>query len=175
MSPPIPTIGRIVLFVGEDGQDRPAIVTHVWSQFCVNLNVFPKDGPDTHAGIRTSVTHAGPETNEATPPGTWHWMPYQIQTVGTRHQDAPKIDANQPRTFSEALTLAKDGYAIRRLGWNGKGLLVKIQRPDVGSKMTLPYLFIEYPDGKRCPWLASQTDLLSDDWFVIPAESTVKQ
>lgn len=66
--------------------------------------------------------------------------------------------------FSQALILVKEGYAIQRDGWNGKGLKVKAQFPDENSKMTLPYLYIEYPNGNRCPWLASQTDLLAEDW-----------
>lgn len=59
---------------------------------------------------------------------------------------------------------------MARLGWNGKGLCVKAQFPDENSKMTLPYLYIEYPQdakttpGARCPWLASQTDIMAEDW-----------
>jgi hypothetical protein len=75
--------------------------------------------------------------------------------------------------FSDALThLRNGGDYIRRAGWNGKGLKVKLQKPDENSKMTLPYLFIEYPEssentpGARCPWLASQTDILADDWLL---------
>jgi len=70
-------------------------------------------------------------------------------------------------TFSEALEAVKKGKTIQRTGWNGKGMLVKAQYPDVNSKMTLPYLYIEYQDGRKCPWLASQTDLMSDDWIII--------
>ena len=69
--------------------------------------------------------------------------------------------------FSTALEAVKAGKKIQRLGWNGKGLTVQIQRPDTNSKMTLPYLFIEYPNGLRCPWLASQTDILAEDWQII--------
>ena len=73
--------------------------------------------------------------------------------------------------FSQALIEVKLGKKISRSGWNGKGLWVEIQRPDQHSKMTLPYLFINYPltdtKPKRCPWLASQTDLLADDWEVV--------
>ena len=72
--------------------------------------------------------------------------------------------------FSEALIAVKQGQFISRDGWNGKGLLVKSQFPDANSKMTLPYLYIEYPDGKRCPWLASQTDIMCEDWNVWPQE-----
>lgn len=77
------------------------------------------------------------------------------------------------RSFSAALDAVKQGKAIRRSGWNGSGLMVKAQMPDEHSKMTLPYLYIEYPDnakttpGARCPWLASQTDIMADDWMII--------
>ncbi len=54
------------------------------------------------------------------------------------------------------------------------GKWIALQRPDSGSMNTLPYLYIEYPEGhpaypkgSRVPWLASQTDLLSDDWEVV--------
>lgn len=68
--------------------------------------------------------------------------------------------------FGEALTLVNNGFKIHRTGWNGNGMWVELQRPDVNSKMTLPYLFLTYPDGRTVPWLASQTDLLSSDWDV---------
>lgn len=69
-------------------------------------------------------------------------------------------------TFSEALVAVKLGSPIGRECWNGKGLVVKAQYPDEHSKMTLPYLYIEYPSGARCPWAASQTDIMSDDWII---------
>lgn len=68
--------------------------------------------------------------------------------------------------FSQALLLAKKHIPIQREGWNGKGLCVKLQEPDSNSKMNLPYLYIEYPDGRRCPWLASQTDIMAEDWRI---------
>lgn len=66
--------------------------------------------------------------------------------------------------FSEALIFIKHGGSVFRRGWNGNGLSVKIQFPDEKSKMNLPYLYIEYADGRRCPWHASQTDILENDW-----------
>lgn len=71
--------------------------------------------------------------------------------------------------FSKALEAVKNGQRIQREGWNGKDLTIQLQVPDTNSKMNLPYLYIEYPDGKRCPWLASQTDILAEDWKVIPS------
>lgn len=78
---------------------------------------------------------------------------------------------NQTLTFSDALVKLKAGAKLRRSGWNGKSMWIQIQVPDAHSKMTLPYLYIEYPaghpaypDGCRVPWLASQTDTLAEDW-----------
>lgn len=76
--------------------------------------------------------------------------------------------------FGQALEELKAGKRVGRLGWNGKGMWLQMQRPDANSKMTLPYIYIEYPvghvaypDGCRVPWLASQTDLLAEDWILV--------
>lgn len=79
----------------------------------------------------------------------------------------------QMLSFSAALIAAKDGEKIARSGWNGKGMWVQIQYPDQFSKMTLPYLYLNYPEfsentpGARVPWFASQTDILAEDWSVL--------
>lgn len=65
-----------------------------------------------------------------------------------------------------------------RLGWNGKGMLISLQTPDENSKMTRPYIYMVCPVGSTkqfgdtekdelVPWLASQTDLLAEDWLLI--------
>lgn len=81
------------------------------------------------------------------------------------------METMQPNlTFGEALQLLKDHQKVSRRGWNGKGLWLELQTPDAHSKMTLPYLYLNYPDdaqntpGARVPWLASQTDVLAEDW-----------
>ena len=72
--------------------------------------------------------------------------------------------------FSHALDELKRGNKIARSGWNGVGLWLELQVPDQFSKMTLPYIYINYPDnakttpGAKVPWLASQTDILAEDW-----------
>lgn len=83
-------------------------------------------------------------------------------------------DPNAVHNFSEALDHVKRGYRIARAGWNGKGQFVEIQRPDEHSKMGLPYLYITTVDGKRVPWLASQTDLLAEDWVVLVPSVSVE-
>ena len=63
-----------------------------------------------------------------------------------------------------------------RKGWNGKGIYIQLQVPDEHSKMSLPYIYIVTSDLESdnpyspkgiVPWLASQTDILADDWMEV--------
>lgn len=67
-------------------------------------------------------------------------------------------------SFSTALSHLKSGSRVTRAGWNGKGMYLELQVPDANSKMTLPYIYIKTVDDNFVPWLASQTDLLAEDW-----------
>ena len=67
--------------------------------------------------------------------------------------------------IGEALRKLRAGKAVARAGWNGKKQYLQLQVPDANSKMTLPYVYIRTVTGDLVPWLASQTDLLADDWF----------
>ncbi len=71
--------------------------------------------------------------------------------------------------FGGALVNLKAGKQVARKGWNGKGLWLQLQHPDTFSKMTLPYIFMKTVDDQRVPWLASQTDMLCEDWVVVDA------
>lgn len=70
----------------------------------------------------------------------------------------------QSGTIGWAISAMREGNAVRRAGWNGKGMYLELQIPDENSKMTLPYVYISTVDGSLVPWLCSQTDLLADDW-----------
>jgi len=69
--------------------------------------------------------------------------------------------------FSDALEALKDGNDISRAGWNGKGMWLTLQRPTPTSWMTVPYIYMHTVQGDRVPWLASQTDLLAEDWLIV--------
>lgn len=78
--------------------------------------------------------------------------------------------------FGSAIRFLKEGKKVARKGWNGKGIYIELQRPDEHSKMTQPYIYIvttglqsDNPAAPRgvVPWLASQTDMLADDWVVV--------
>lgn len=83
--------------------------------------------------------------------------------------------------FSNALDFIKAGRRVARSGWNGKGMFVFLvagSRFAVSREPLLSHFgegtMIDYhahidmrtADGKIVPWLASQADLLSDDWEI---------
>lgn len=70
--------------------------------------------------------------------------------------------------FSYALSRVKLGFRVCRVGWNGKGMFIELQLPDEHSKMQRPYIYMSPVDGDLVPWVASQSDLLAEDWEVLP-------
>lgn len=60
-----------------------------------------------------------------------------------------------------------------REGWNGKGQWISLRVPESGfnimsdsdSDMTQPYIYIHTNYNANVPWLASQTDMLAEDWM----------
>lgn len=69
--------------------------------------------------------------------------------------------------FATAITLIKAGMKVARTGWNGQGMYITAQFPDTNSKMQRPYIYMSPVDGCLVPWVASQSDLLSEDWYLI--------
>lgn len=78
--------------------------------------------------------------------------------------------------FGKAIEELKSGGKVARSGWNGKGIYIKLQTPDAHSKMTSPYIYIDttglQTDNSQAPkslvpWLASQTDILAEDWVSV--------
>ena len=92
--------------------------------------------------------------------------------------------------FGQALTGLKHGSRATREGWNGKGMwvvLVGAGHYDVGARTvglnvrkdpapTLrPWLGLKAHNGDFVPWVASQSDILADDWVVLDAEDYVNK
>lgn len=85
-------------------------------------------------------------------------------------------NCDKKKDFGWALSCLRKGKAVARKGWNGKGIYIKLQTPDANSKMTLPYIYIvtnglvtDNPNAPKgtVPWLASQTDMLAEDWEIV--------
>jgi hypothetical protein len=82
--------------------------------------------------------------------------------------------------FGEAIEAIKNGKRVCREGWNGKGMYLFIITP-VGSDGNgwtytngvndnyplLPFIAMKTADDKVVPWLASQTDILAEDWQIL--------
>jgi hypothetical protein len=84
--------------------------------------------------------------------------------------------------FGEALTFLRAGKRVQRAGWNGKGMWLAMQKgypdgvpanansaealhvPEGTVIRILPYIVMKTVDGSFVPWLASQTDVLAQDW-----------
>lgn len=95
--------------------------------------------------------------------------------------------------FDQAIREVKAGKSIQRAGWNGKGMFVFIQNGsfsganpaevqgnilgvsshlfdygDTGTATRMPCLCLRAANGETVVgWLASQTDMLAEDWSVV--------
>ena len=84
--------------------------------------------------------------------------------------------------FSVAIRCLKQGARVAREGWNGKGMFIFLV-PGSQFHVNRPPLLGIYPgeplidyrghidmktaDGSLVPWVASQTDLLAEDWVTV--------
>ena len=62
--------------------------------------------------------------------------------------------------FGKALTALRAGRLVQREGWNGKGMFLYFVP---GSE----FIDMRTAQGDCVPWLASQTDLLAEDWQIV--------
>jgi len=70
------------------------------------------------------------------------------------------------KTFEEALKLIKRGERLMREGWNGKGMYIYLEKIDNNRTLTRrPFIVIKDTDEMFVPWVASQTDILAEDWI----------
>ena len=75
------------------------------------------------------------------------------------------------KPFEWALTQLKAGQRVCRKGWTGQGMALRVVGADdwtsaIGfdNAHRLPWIAMKTADGGLVPWVASQTDLLSNDW-----------
>ena len=104
------------------------------------------------------------------------------------------IDTNTviSNDFGKAIEHLKKGEAIRRSGWNGKGLFVVKQVPShiegdiIPNMQSLPQsakdiimaraephiaytnqMLIVHPDGRADSWVPSSSDVFAEDWELV--------
>ena len=72
--------------------------------------------------------------------------------------------------FGEALSALKTGSSVARRAWGGKCKRLVLEKFDAVGKMALlPYIYMT-ADGTRVPWVASQTDMLATDWYIVESK-----
>lgn len=77
--------------------------------------------------------------------------------------------------FGNAIGYLKKGRKVARKGWNGKGMWLFLVPSDGWALLfgnttdyeNNPFIAMKTADNKYVPWLASQTDMLAEDWEVI--------
>lgn len=84
--------------------------------------------------------------------------------------------------FSDILDEIKSGKKVARSGWNGKDMFIflvpgsqfKVNRAPLlgiypeGTEIDYcPHIDMKTADGKVVPWLASQTDIMAEDWEIV--------
>lgn len=81
-------------------------------------------------------------------------------------------------TFGQAVEALKQGDMVRRTGWNGKGMHIYLEEgrhlpinvgPEKGeSREYAPVICMFTAQGVHQPgWLASQADILAEDWELV--------
>jgi hypothetical protein len=88
-------------------------------------------------------------------------------------------NASDQFDFGEALFRLKQGKQVARKGWNGKDMCVFLdecipraeKHAGVRGRHIRPCLVMIDAQGMLVPgWLASQTDMLAEDWFELQEE-----
>ena len=73
--------------------------------------------------------------------------------------------------FGTAINFLKDGLKVARKGWNGKGMWICLIPHGNNSWKGYPMqhcIGMKTADGNMQPgWVASQTDMLAEDWVIV--------
>ena len=141
-------------------------------------NVFrgwdlPADESGADEGYLVEYLDGG-KPNTTTHAGYVSWSPKE------QYDNAYRKTTGMP--FGLAVEAVKKGRKVARAGWNGKGMFLFLVPGSTFKVNRAPLLGI-YPEGteinyhahidmktaddKVVPWLASQTDVLADDWYIV--------
>lgn len=114
------------------------------------------------------------ETKEAY--DAWHATGIKELCQGNILPKDEQCSVSEDFSFGHAIASLKLGHRVARAGWNGKGMwlgLVDTGYYDVGCSVVgeinllLPWIGMKTADNKFVPWLASQTDVLAEDWQIV--------
>ena len=135
--------------------------------------------------IGTKIIHAEPQVeHHAGEPREGYKVVYQDGYTSWSPKDVFE-EAYRPTeglTFGLAIEALKKGLKVSRAGWNGKGMFLYFVGADsypvkteaakshFGSNSMVPYrayIAMKTVDNDVVPWVASQTDVLAEDWSIV--------
>lgn len=119
------------------------------------------------------ATHGQPGYKVVYPDGYTSWSP------AAAFEEAYREASGLP--FGLAVEALKKGGRVARAGWNGKGMWLALipgdqwgiggqapyDTPDAPHVQHAPFIGMKTADDKFVPWLASQTDVLAEDWSIV--------
>lgn len=134
---------------------------------------LPADENGDDAGFLVEYIDGGP-SNHPAHTGYISWSPHDV--FDKAYQPVTQM------TFGHAVEMLKAGFKVARDGWNGKGMFLFLVQGSRFKVSRAPLLGI-YPEGTEIdyhahidmktaqgyvvPWLASQADVLADDWTIV--------
>ena len=133
----------------------------------------PSDENPNDKGYLVEHTNS-PNSNHPNHKGYISWSP------GGVFNESYKSSGNL--SFSHALEALKQGHKVSRVGWNGKGMWIKliegrvIEDPEYKSEFinekgdlhVCSHINMFSADKKQVVgWAPSQTDMLSEDWCIV--------
>lgn len=133
---------------------------------------LPLDENPSDEGFLVEYLDGGP-SNHYDHEGYISWSPQEVFEKSYQ-------DVTEGVSFGAAIVLLKQGKMVSRKGWNGKGmyLLLFNGQKDIASKLGFGEALGEFSftdviamktaDNKMVlGWLASQSDMLADDWILV--------
>lgn len=135
--------------------------------------MLPADECGDDAGYLVEYVDGG-ASNHPDHAGYISWSPADVFNRAYQPADA--------MSFGHALVAMKSDHRVGRAGWNGKGMFLYLvpaaEYPSQtgaakaywGEDAKVPYgayIAMKTAQNNVVPWLASQTDMLADDWQVL--------
>ena len=130
---------------------------------------LPADENGDDAGYLVEYTDGG-KANTTQYAGYVSWSPKDVFDKAYRPCDS--------MPFGLAIEALKRGEKVARGGWNGKGMWLSLAsewNAKLGNGISLPsdwagyndFIAMYTADKKLVPWLASQADVLAEDWSIV--------
>lgn len=134
---------------------------------------LPEDEDGNDPGYLVEYLDGG-QSNHPDHKGYISWSPAEVFEKAYRLCDR--------LTFGDAIEALKLGKKVARLGWNGSemflflvpGSTFEVNRPpllgiyDPGTVINYrPHIDMRTANGEVVPWLASQSDVIEEDWYIV--------